>query len=76
VLLLVYRPREGRSIFFTAFTALCTAATLFLCLPFYAELALDALALRVVVGSSGGGVRRRPWPRSQPVLNLCEEIPR
>jgi hypothetical protein len=55
VLLLVYQPREGRSIFYT-------------------ELALAALALRVVVGSGGG--RSRPWPRSRHVLNLCEEIPR
>ncbi|XP_034583456.1 uncharacterized protein [Setaria viridis] len=38
VLLLVHRPREGRAIFFAAFAALCTAASLILCLHFYAEL--------------------------------------
>jgi hypothetical protein len=75
VLLLVHRPREGRSIFFAAFVALCTTTTLLLCLHFYAELALAVLALRVVVGSGGDGVRRRPWPRLRPVLNQCEEIP-
>jgi hypothetical protein len=65
-----------RSIFFAAFIALCTAATLLLCLRFYVELALAVLALRVVVSSGGDGIRRRPWPRSRPVLNQCEEIPR
>jgi hypothetical protein len=76
VLLLVHRPREGRSIFFAAFIALCIAATLLLYLCFYVELALAVLALRVVVSSGGDGIRRRPWPRSRPVLNQCEEIPR